>query len=69
MAQQINKDFYISDLLNIDEEIEFILLQCGMHCVGCISAIGETLEEACIVHGLDADEVEAKINKFLAEKA
>ena len=40
----------------------------GMHCLGCPSARGETLEDACAVHGVDADEMVAKINAFLASK-
>jgi hybrid cluster-associated redox disulfide protein len=38
-----------------------------MHCIGCPSAQGETLEEACMVHGLDADEVEKTLNDYLAK--
>ena len=64
----VNKDMYISDLLDIDDEINLILLKEGMHCIGCLSAVGETLEEACIVHGLDPDDVEGKINDYLASK-
>ena len=39
-----------------------------MHCVGCPSSIGESLEEACIVHGLNADDVLAQINEYLASR-
>ena len=39
-----------------------------MHCIGCPSAQGESLEEAALVHGLDPDEITAKINEFLAAK-
>ena len=45
--------------------IAYILMQCGMHCVGCPSSIGESLEEACAVHGLDADEVMDVIRDYL----
>ena len=45
-----------------------ILLNEGMHCIGCPSAQGESLEEAALVHGLDPDEITAKINEFLAAK-
>ena len=65
---KIDKSIYISDLIDIDDEINILLLKEGMHCVGCLSAIGETLEEACIVHGIDADEMEDKINEYLASK-
>ena len=42
-----------------------ILLSEGMHCVGCPSAQGESLEEACLVHGLDADALAKKLNDFV----
>jgi len=48
--------------------IAYILMQCGMHCVGCPSSIGESLEEACLVHGLDADAVMAQIQEYLATR-
>jgi hybrid cluster-associated redox disulfide protein len=40
----------------------------GMHCLGCPASQGESLEEACMVHGVDADELVKKINDFLASK-
>ena len=43
-----------------------ILMASGMHCVGCPSAQGETIEEACAVHGMDAQALIDSINKFLA---
>ena len=66
---QINKGMTIMEIINIDENITGILMQQGMHCVGCMAAHGETLEEACMVHGLDADILEAQINYFLASAA
>lgn len=65
---QISKDMIISDLIKVDGGIIAILLAAGMHCVGCPSAQGETLEEAAVVHGLNPDELEADINKYLANK-
>lgn len=62
---QISKDMLIMEILGVDENIAGVLQQMGMHCVGCMAAHGESLEEACMVHGLDADVVEAKINDFL----
>lgn len=64
---QITKDMIIGDILRIDMGIAPILQQAGMHCVGCPSAQGETLEEACIVHGMDIDKLLADINGYLAE--
>ena len=66
---QINKDMIIHDIIQIDTDIIPILLDAGMHCVGCPSAQGESLEEACMVHGIDADALTVFINNCLAEKA
>lgn len=63
----ISKDITIGELLNTNSGVIPILLNAGMHCFGCPSAQGETIEEAAFVHGLDADELVAEINKFLAE--
>lgn len=65
---QISKDMLIGELIQIDQGIIAILMGAGMHCVGCPSAQGESLEEACMVHGLDADTVESAINEYLATK-
>ena len=48
--------------------IAYVLMEAGMHCVGCPSSIGESLEEACMVHGLNADEVMANIQEYLNAK-
>lgn len=66
---EITKKTTMGEMLRYDLEIARVLTSCGMHCVGCPSSIGESLEDACAVHGLDADEVLAKINEFLASKA
>ena len=62
---QITKETTMGQMLEYDMGIAYILMQCGMHCVGCPSSIGESLEEACIVHGLDADAVMAPIQEYL----
>ena len=66
MAQQVSKTTMIGDLLGIDAGVAPILLSIGMHCLGCPSSHMETIEEAAMVHGVDADELVAKINEFLA---
>jgi hybrid cluster-associated redox disulfide protein len=66
---QISKDMRIGELLNVDQNIAVILMRAGMHCIGCPSAQGETLEEAAMVHGMDADVLEKQINDFLSAKA
>ena len=58
----------MGEMLELDGGIAVILMQAGMHCVGCPSSIGESLEEACMVHGLDADVVLANINEYLSSK-
>lgn len=68
MANKVTKDMIIADLISIDKGIMVILMQEGMHCVGCPSSIGETLEEACVVHGLDCNAVLAQITEYLASK-
>ena len=59
---QITKDTIIGDILDIAPETAPIFLSIGMHCLGCPSSRGETVEQACMVHGVDVDEVLAKIN-------
>ena len=59
---EITKDTIIGDILDIAPETAPIFLSIGMHCLGCPSSRGETEEEACMVHGMDVDEVLAKIN-------
>lgn len=65
----VSKDMIIADILGVDANLAPILMASGMHCIGCPSAQGESLEEAAMVHGLDADELEAKLNEYLAAKA
>ena len=65
--RKISKDMIIADLVAIDQNIIVILMRAGMHCIGCLSAQGETLEEAAMVHGLDADLLVDQINDYLAQ--
>lgn len=68
MAQTITKDIIIGELILIDRGIIPILMNAGMHCIGCPSSQGETLEEACMVHGMDVDVLIKNINDYLASK-
>ena len=68
MAATINKDMIIADMLKIDPGIAAILMASGMHCIGCPSAQGETLDEAAMVHGMNADELVVNVNQYLAKK-
>ena len=64
----VTKDTIIIDVLRLDEGTAQFFFEIGMHCLGCPSASGETIEEACAVHGVDADELVEKINDYLASK-
>ena len=66
---QVTKDMTIGELLMMDRSAGAILMQNGMHCVGCPSAAGETLEEASMVHGMDIDKLLSDINAYLASKS
>ena len=58
----ITKNITIGELLEIAPEKADILLEAGMHCLGCPASRGETIEEACAVHGIDVDELVGKLN-------
>ena len=60
---KIEKTMKINEILEIAPEKAELLLQAGMHCLGCMAASEETLEEACEVHGIDADELIEVLNK------
>ena len=64
---KVSKDMIIADLINIDQNIIAILMRAGMHCIGCPSAQGESLEEAAMVHGIVADMLVVQINDYLAQ--
>lgn len=59
---KITKDMTIGQALQISQDIIPVLFEIGMHCIGCPSAQMETLEEAAMVHGIEVDELMAKIN-------
>ncbi len=65
---QVDKNMTIGEIIRLDAELVELLLGYGMHCVGCPSAQGESLEEACFVHGLDPDPLVDQLNEFLANK-
>lgn len=66
--QQVTRKTIIGDVLDFDRETGKFFLEIGMHCLGCPSARGESIEDACAVHGTDADELVDKINEYLASK-
>lgn len=65
----VTKQSVIGDVLDYNVNTAEFFFAIGMHCLGCPASRGETIEEACAVHGTDADELVAKINEFLAAKA
>ena len=62
---KVTKDMIISDILKVDEGLIGVLMEAGMHCVGCPSSQAESLEEAAMVHGLPVDLVVARLNAYL----
>lgn len=59
---EINKNMTIGELLEKAPEKAEILTEAGMHCLGCPASQGETIEEACEVHGIDVEEILQKLN-------
>lgn len=64
---KITKDTIIGDILDICPDAAPFFLEIGMHCLGCPASRGETVEQACQVHGQDADDLVEKLNKFIGE--
>lgn len=64
----INKEMSIGEVLEIDRSTAPILMEYGMHCMGCPYSMMESLEMGCAAHGTDADELVTRLNAYLAEK-
>ena len=64
----IDKGMLIGELIQMDELVAPMLMRAGMHCLGCPASQGESLEEACMVHGIDCDELVAGMNEVLASR-
>ena len=62
---KVTKDTLIGDILDFDVETAQFFFEIGMHCLGCPHSRGESIEDACQVHGTNADELVAKIIAFL----
>lgn len=65
---KVTKDMIIADILKLDRGTVPILLGIGMHCLGCPSSSGESLEDACAIHGVDADQIVKELNDYLESK-
>ena len=61
----IDKNMTIGELLQVDPNMAPILMRAGMHCLGCPASQMESLEEACMVHGLDCDTLVDQINEII----
>ena len=62
----ITKDTIIGDILNIAPQTAPLFLSIGMHCLGCPASRGETVEQACMGHGVDCEDLLAKVNALIA---
>ena len=62
----ITKDTIIGDILTIAPQTAPLFLSIGMHCLGCPASRGETGEQACMVHGVDCEDLLAKVNALIA---
>ncbi len=60
----ITKDMIISDVLSLDQGTVPIFFKNGLHCLGCVMASGETIEEACMVHGINCDNLIFELNSY-----
>ena len=65
---KITKDTIVGDILDIAPETAPAFLNIGMHCLGCPASRSETVEQACMVHGVDADGLLTVVNKIIADK-
>ena len=64
MAAKIEKTTIIGDVLDIAPETAPLFMAIGMHCLGCMAAHGETVEQACMVHAVDPDELCSQLNDY-----
>jgi len=65
MEKQVTKDMLIGQILQLDQGVVPILMQSGMHCLGCPSSQMEPLEDACMVHGINVDDIVSQLNAYL----
>lgn len=64
---KVTGESVIGDILDFNRDTAPFFIEMGMHCLGCPASRGETLEQACRLHGVDANELVSKINAFLGE--
>lgn len=65
---KITKDMLIGEVLDLDQSAAEYFFEIGMHCLGCPASRGESIEDACAVHGTDCDELIEKLNRHFADQ-
>ena len=65
---KVTTDMIIADVLKLDRGTIPIFLNNGMHCLGCPSSSGESIEDACAIHGIDANKLVKELNEYLEKK-
>ncbi|MDP4179644.1 MAG: DUF1858 domain-containing protein [Bacillota bacterium] len=65
---KVTSDMIIADVLKIDRGTIPIFMNNGMHCLGCPSSSGESIEDACSIHGIDTEKLIRELNEYLATK-
>lgn len=65
---EVTKSMTIRDVLLLDAGTARVMMEFGMHCLGCPHATAESLEDACAAHGANVDELVHQLNEYLAEK-
>lgn len=68
MSKEITKDMYIGEILQMDRGLAAILMNAGMHCLGCPSSQMESIEDAAAVHGFDVDVLLSQLNGYLNQQ-
>lgn len=68
MSVKITEDMVIGDILDLDPDTAPFFIEMGMHCLGCPASRGESLADACAVHGVKPSELVAKLNKHFEKK-
>lgn len=65
---KVTPDMIIADVLRLDRSTAPIFMNNGMHCLGCPSSSGESIEDACAIHGIDAEKLVRELNDYLESK-
>ncbi|MDR3120399.1 MAG: DUF1858 domain-containing protein [Clostridiales bacterium] len=66
---KVTKDMIIADVLELDEGTAPVFISNGMHCLGCPSSMGESIEDACFVHGMDPEKLIGELNDYFEKAA